>query len=73
MTPDVPVAADRALATAHLAALKPIVKDLQEKQKGPGKIDPMRLEQARAAVERLEKELASDGKAPATKPAEPAR
>ena len=72
VTPDMPVAADRALATAHLAALKAIVKALQEKHKSPGKVDPMRLEQARAAVERLETELARAGKATGAKPAEPA-
>ncbi len=73
VTPDVPVAADRALATAHLAALSAIVRDLQEKQRGPEKVDPMRLEQARAGVERLQKELAGAGKALGAKLAEPAR
>jgi len=73
VTPDVPVAADRALATAHLAALKAIVKDLQEKQKGPVKVDPIRLDQAKAAIERLQKELAGAGNAPVAKPPEPAK
>jgi retinol-binding protein 3 len=57
IAPDVPVAADLALPTAHLAALRQISKDLTERAKDSMKADPMRLDQVRRAIERLEKEL----------------
>jgi hypothetical protein len=57
VTPDVPVPAERALTTAHLAALRKIAADLDERQKDPKRADPMRLHDVKDAIERLEKEL----------------
>ncbi len=65
VTPDIPVAADRALSTAHLAALRPIAADLRERQKDPMKADPRQLDEAQAAIGRLEHEL--EGKEPSKK------
>jgi hypothetical protein len=59
VTPDIPVAADRALPTAHLAALRTIAAGLEEQQKDPKQADPMRAREVKAAIERLEKELGS--------------
>jgi retinol-binding protein 3 len=59
VTPDVPVAAERALRTAHLAALKTIATNLAGRQKDPGTADPTRVDQVKEAIRRLEKELGS--------------
>jgi hypothetical protein len=57
VAPDVSVPADRALPTAHLAALRKIAGDLEERQKDPKPADPGRLREVKEAIERLEKEL----------------
>ena len=57
VTPDVPVPAERALATAHLAALRKIVDDVEEQQKDPKRADPRRLHEVKAAIGRLESEM----------------
>ena len=57
VTPDVPVPAERALPTAHLAALRQIAADLEERQKDPKRADPGRLHEVEEAIGRLEKEL----------------
>jgi C-terminal processing protease CtpA/Prc len=58
VTPDVPVAAARALQSAHLAALQKIRANLAQRQKDSQKADPARLDQLQKAIERLENELA---------------
>jgi hypothetical protein len=57
VSPDVAVSAERALTTAHLAALKRIASDLADREKKTRKADPTRIEQLNKAIERLEKEL----------------
>jgi hypothetical protein len=57
VTPDVAVPAERALTTAHLTALKKIAADLAASGKESKKADPMRIEQMKKTIERLEKEL----------------
>jgi C-terminal processing protease CtpA/Prc len=71
VTPDLPVAAERALPTAHLAALKTIAEHLAERQKDPKTADPIRVDQVKKAIERLEKELAESKKNPKAETAQP--
>jgi hypothetical protein len=60
VAPDMPVPADLALKTAHLAALKAISKDLEERRKDPKTApEPMQVDQIKKAIEQLEKELAN--------------
>jgi C-terminal processing protease CtpA/Prc len=63
VSPDVAVPAERALTTAHLAALKRIASDLAASAKEPKHADPMRVEQINKTIERLEKELKNPTKA----------
>jgi hypothetical protein len=64
VAPDMPAAADLALKTAHLAALKAIGKDLEKRRKDPKDApEAMQIDQVTKLIEQLEKELA------ATKPA----
>jgi C-terminal processing protease CtpA/Prc len=73
VTPDVPVAAERALQTAHLAALKTIATNLVERQKDPRTADPMRVDQVKESIRRLEKELGSPEKAVESQTSRPAK
>jgi hypothetical protein len=68
ITPDVTVAAERALPTAHLAALRKIAADLEERQKGAERADPGRLREVTEAIGRLEKELRGQDAGPKTDP-----
>ena len=61
--PDVPVSAERALPTAHLAALRRIAEDLAGRQKDLGPADTIHVDQLKTAIQRLEKELAEPEKA----------
>jgi hypothetical protein len=64
VTPDVPVAAERALSTAHLAALKFVAGKLETQQKGPKKpADLTRLDRLKKLISRLEKDPAEPEKA----------
>lgn len=55
VTPDIAVPADRALPTAHLAALRKIAAGLEERGKDPRQADPMRAQELEEAIKRLEK------------------
>jgi C-terminal processing protease CtpA/Prc len=58
VTPDLPVAADLALKTAHLAALKTIGKDLEIRRKDPKNAsEPTQIDQVTNMIKQLEKEL----------------
>ena len=60
VTPDLPVAAELALKTAHLAALKKITGESSSDGKAASNsIDAERLHQLKKAIEKLEKELES--------------
>jgi retinol-binding protein 3 len=73
VTPDVPVAADRALPSAHLAALKTVVADMESRPKGTRKpADGARIDRIKKLISRLEKELAAPGKAAPTESVKPA-
>jgi hypothetical protein len=56
VTPDISVPADRALPTAHLAALRKIAADLEAREKDSNQADPSRLDGVRGAIRRLETE-----------------
>jgi retinol-binding protein 3 len=57
VSPDIAVPAERALTTAHLAALKQIASDLAGPEKASKKADPMQIEHIKRTIEQLEKEL----------------
>ncbi len=57
VTPDIAVPAERALATAYLAALRRIEADLNKRQKGPQEADPQQAHVVRGTINRLEQEL----------------
>ncbi len=74
VAPDVKVAADLALKTAHLAALQKIEKDLEGRRKDPTTTapDPMQIDQVKRTIEQLAKELAGSATPPKTAAGEPA-
>jgi hypothetical protein len=57
VAPDMDVPADHALKTAHLAALKKVVEDLEAKQESGGKVGPGRIEGVKRAIDDVQKEL----------------
>jgi hypothetical protein len=57
VAPDVSVLADRALPTAHLAALREIAADLGERRKDPKRAEPNRFRELDEVIKRPEKEL----------------